>query len=380
MVMRRSLLLGLWFVFAFPIGVSAQSLVGGAGFSDWVTTITSLPGLNLIQGRDLLITSTARVGYKKLGFICNLDIPPTQLLSPFGVVFPEYGSLLDLFPLDAKIQSADLAVGTFRLDAQTTPFCGLFGSVSANIPRTVGVKALQGPAIGILGPPQEWRWTGSGFQWSEFEFGGWLRISPPVNLVGGIRFDRVSVRFSHPEPVPGYSFFTIFPLPPAFRTVTFPDYGGDLNTFFTIPYVGCEMLGSYFKGSLLIGSAGVRLRIPLELTHAGPYITGPIFGALGRRDLSEQAEYTFKKPALFLEASLESNFRVGSLYLTLWARGNWLRAQGAGEVNLAGQSSAFLTILGTTFTLPKPFSASSDGPSNLTMYMLDLGLSGAIYF
>lgn len=175
MATRRGLLLSLWLLLAFPIGVSGQGIVpgssseawspfGGAGFSEWVSTVTSLPGLNRIQVRDVLIKPSVRLGYKKIGLNFNLDVPATQVLSPFGIVFPEYGSLLDLFPLDAKIQSADLAVGAFRLEAQCSPACGLFGSVSANIPRTVGVKALQGPNIGMLAPPEEWRWTGSRFQ------------------------------------------------------------------------------------------------------------------------------------------------------------------------------------------------------------------------
>jgi hypothetical protein len=228
----------------------------------------------------------------------------------------------------------------------------------------------------MLSPPEGWRWTGSRFQWSEYEFGGWYRILRAANLVAGIRFDRISVGFSDPEPLPGYAFFTIVPLPPAFRNVTFPDYSGDLNTFFTIPYVGCEILGPYFKGSLLVGTANARLRIPLALTHAGPYITGPIFGALGRRDLSEQAEYTFRNAGLFLEAGLESNFPVGDFNLTLWAKGSLLKVRGEGEVSLAGQSSIFLLA----FTLPQPFSGSSSGTSTLNQYTLDVGFSGGINF
>jgi hypothetical protein len=292
---------------------------------------------------------------EKIALNFNLNIPPTQVLDSF-VLFPQYGSLLDTYPLDAKIQSADLAVGAFRVDAQLTPACGLFGSVSANIPRTVGIESSEGPAIGAI-PPQAWRWAGSRFQWSEYEFGGWYNINQAFGLVAGIRFDRISVRFSDPKPVPGYSYFTFLPLPPAFRPVAFPDYGGDLTTFFTIPYIGCQVLGSYFKGSLLIGSASARLRLPLALSHAGPYITGPIFGALGRRDLSEQAEYTFKNAGLFLEGGFESTFPVNFLNCTLWAKGNWLRIRGDGDVNLAGQSTLVIAVL----NLPQAFSASSSG-------------------
>ncbi len=130
-----------------------------------------------------------------------------------------------------------------------------------------------------------------------------------------------------------------------YRPVAFPDYSGDLNTFFTIPYIGCQILGPYFKGELLIGSANARLRLPLELSHAGHYITGPLFGFFGRRDLSEQAEYTFKNAGLFLEGGLESTFPVGFFNCTLWAKGSWLRIRGDGDVNLTGQSSWFAFLV-----------------------------------
>ncbi len=384
MTKRRVFLVGLCLLLVVPIAALAQRVVpdplpsgssplGGAGASEWISGITSVPGLNWIQAGNIRIWPTLNVGYKKIALNFNLNIPPTQVLDSF-VLFPQYGSLLDTYPLDAKIQSADLAVGAFRLDAQLTPACGLFGSVSANIPRTVGIEAGEGPGIGVI-PTQAWRWTGSRFQWSEFEFGGWYNINQAVGLVGGIRFDRISVRFSDPEPVPGYGFFTILPLPPAIRRVDFPGFSGDLNTFFTIPYIGCQIFGPYFKGSLLVGSASARLRLPLALSHASPYIAGPV-GLTGRQGLSEQAEYTFKNAGLFLEAGLESTLPVGFFNCTLWAKGNWLRIRGDGDVNLAGQSTLVLAVL----NFPQPFSSSSSGTSTLNQYTFDLGFSGAISF
>jgi hypothetical protein len=387
MTRRRGLLVGLCLLLAFPIAALAQGVaseplpsaaspLGGTGASGLISGVASLPGLNWIQAGDIRIWPTVNVGYKKIALNFNLNIPPTQVLDSF-VLFPQYGSLLDSYPLDAKIQSADLAVGAFRLDAQLTPACGLFGSVSANIPRTVGIEASQGPGIGVT-QPEAWRWTGSRFQWSEYEFGAWYNINQAVGLVAGIRFDRVSVRFSDPEPVPGYSYFTLLPLPPAFRPVAFPDYGGDLTTFFTIPYIGCQIFGPYFKGELLVGSASARLRLPLELSHAGNYITGPLFGFFGRRDISEQAEYTFKNAGLFLEGGLESTFPVGFFNCTLWAKGSWLRIRGDGDVNLTGQSSWFAFF--GLFNFPESFSSSNSGTSTLSQYTFDLGFSSAINF
>ena len=396
MTRRRGLLVGLCLLLAFPIAALAQGVVpeplpagasplGGVGTSGWFSGMTSLPGLNWIQAGDIRIWPTLNVGYKKIALNFNLNIPPTELLSPF-LSFPgflnyfalrNYGSLLDTYPLDAKIQSADLAVGAFRLDAQLTPVCGLFGSVSANIPRTVGIEASQGPGIGVT-QPEAWRWTGSRFQWSEFEFGGWYNVNQAVGLVAGIRFDRISVRFSDPEPVPGYSYFTFLPFPPAFRPVAFPDYGGDLTTFFTIPYIGCQIFGPYFKGELLIGSASARLRLPLSLSHGGPYIRDFIGFISGRQGLSEQAEYTFNNAGLFLEAGLESTFPVGLFNCTLWAKGSCLRIRGDGDVSLTGQSSWFAFF--GLFNLPEPFSSSNSGTSTLNQYTFDLGLSGAVAF
>ncbi len=334
--------------------------------------ITSIPGLSRIELNNMRVLPSVQVGYKKIGLNLDLNIPATQLLSPF-VLFPEFGSLLDLYPLDIKVQSADLAVGSFRLDWWITPVCSLFGSVSANIPRSVGLESSKGPAVGVI-PPQARRWTGSSFQWSEFEFGGSYNINQALGFVVGIRFDRISVRFSDPEPVPSYNFITI--VPPAIRTATFPNYSGDLNTYFTIPYFGFEFLGPYFKGSLLIGSAGARLRLPLDLNHPGTYITGFVFGASGRRDISEQAEYSFNKAGIFLEAGLESSFPVRSFNCTLWAKGNLLKIQGDGDVNLGGRSSFFLLAL----NFPNVFSGSNTGTSTLNQYTFDVGVSGTFNF
>jgi hypothetical protein len=373
MIARHSLLVGFCFLLAFPIGVSAQGIVGGAGLSDWMPTITSLPGLNRIDWGAISIRPTVLAGYKHLGFNVSLGIPPTQILSPFGARFPEWGSLLDLYPLDVKVQSADLAVGAFRLDAQITPAWGLFGSVSANIPRTVSIYSDVSPGIGRIRPGGPLSWRGSRFQWSEFDVGGWYGINQAVGLVAGIRFDRVSVGFSNPDPVPSYR---ILIAALGFPTVYFSDYSGDLNTFFTIPYIGAQFFGPYFKGSVLIGSAGARLRLPLDLTHRGVYYALTIL--TGRRNLSEQAEYTFNKAGVFLEGNLEWSFPVRYFNCTVWAKGNWLRIRGNADVTTAGRSAFY--FLPTPVVLPQPFSESSSGTSTLNQYNLDVGFSGVINF
>jgi hypothetical protein len=221
----------------------------------------------------------------------------------------------------------------------------------------------------MIPPEAPLSWRGQRFQWSEFDVGGWCGFNQAVGLVSGVRFDHVSVRFSKPDPVPSYRILVA-----GFPEVTFPDYSGDLNTFFTIPYIGAQFFGPYFKGSLLIGSAGARLRLPLDLTHGGVYFA--VTRLTGREDLSEQAEYTFKNAGVFLEGNLELSFPVQFFNCTFWAKGNWLRIRGDADVATAGQSSFFLR----NFTLPQSFSASSSGKSTLSQYNLDAGLSGVINF
>jgi len=351
-----------------------QPSPGGVGFQNWMSSLPSLPGLDALRQGDVKIWPSWKIGYKKLGFSFGLDIPPTQILSPF-LAFPNYGTLLDTYPFDVRIKSANLAFGTIRVDTQIGPDVNFFGSVSANIPRTVGFEANVGPGIGQI-PVQAWSWRGSRLQWSEFEIGGSCRILRDLAFVAGIKFGRTSFRFSDPEPMPSYGYPAIFPPPLHINTVNIANYSGDLNAFLTTPYIGCEILSSYFKGRLLVGTAAARLRLPLDLSHGGAYIT--LFGLpVGRRDISEQAEYTLAKSGLFLEGSVESTFPVTeTINLTAWLKGSWLRVHGNGEVNLNGQSSLFVLI----FTLPEPFSASSSGPSTLSQYDIDLGISGAINF
>ena len=104
---------------------------------------------------------------------------------------------------------------------------------------------------------------------------GWYNINQAVGLVAGHQIRSYFGPFFGSRACARLWLFHHFPacrLPSG--PVAFPDYSGDLNTFFTIPYIGCQIFGPYFKGELLIGSASARLRLPLSLSHGGPYITG----------------------------------------------------------------------------------------------------------
>lgn len=341
---------------------------------------------------DVTIVPSAHVAYKRLGLNFSLDVPANELLSPFlGIdqLFPFFGSLLDTFPLDFKLNSADLLIGDVRLDAHLTGSVGVYGSVSASIPRKVGVKAGVGPAIGVL-VPQSYSWTGSRLQWSQFEIGGSYTVNPSMALVAGIRWERTTVRFSDPEPIPTSTNLGFGLLPFGFFTspVFLDGYGGDFRALLCTPFIGVNFRSPHARCSLKIGPAATSLRLPLNLSHAGPYrafslTLGPIpILSFGRSDISEQAAYTFKKAGLFLEGKVESDVRINeSLNMTFWAEGSWLRIRGNGSVDLSGESTTSVTVLGfPLLMIPTEYSASENGASTLTQYSLSLGMSGSLSF
>ncbi len=365
---------------------------------------SGLSGVAGFFGSDFRIVPSLLVAYKRLGLNFNLDVPAKDLLAPFisfDQLFPYYGSLLDTNPLDFKLRGANLLIGAFRLDAQLTRNVGVYGSVSANVPRRIGVEAGVGPGFGSL-IPQSYAWTGSRLQWSQFEIGASYKLNRGIALIAGIKWERTTVRFSDPEPVPstnnfGFDINPVLPfVHPFVAGVPFDGYGGDLRALFSTPFVGVSFRSRYTRCSFKIGSAASSLRLPLNLSHAGPYrafsitvsgiplpppVSNPIF-SVGRSDISEQAVYTFKNAGLFLEGKVESDIPMNdSLNLTFWAEGSWLRIRGNGSVALAGESSTFLTIIGIPFfRSPVGYSSTENGNSTLTQYSLSLGMSSSLTF
>jgi hypothetical protein len=377
-------------------GLAAAQGLPWSGLSPvpaWYSVPSGVPGSS---GSDFRIVPNLQVAYKRLGLNFNLDVPAKDLLEPFlgpGGNFPYYGSLLDTFPLDFKLRNANLLTGEFRLDASITPRVGVYGSVSANIPRRVVVEAGVGPAFGSL-IPQSYAWTGSRLQWSQFEIGASYNINPSIALLAGVTWERTTVRFSDPEPVPTSNSFVLSTRRPFFSvtSVPFDGYGGDLRALFCTPFIGVTFRSPYARCSLKIGSAAGSLKLPLRASHTGPYrafsLIIPALGQfnpffrVGRSDISEEASYTFKNAGLFLEGKVESDIRMtDALNLAFWAEGNWVRIRGSGNVGLAGESTSSLTFLGFPFNVrPVGYSDSQSGTSTLTQYSLSLGMSSSLTF
>ncbi len=342
----------------------AQGLLAGL---DLGRALTESFGLSLVR-------IDTKVGYKKIDLNCHLAIPPQQILSPFFLQ-PRFGTLLDVYPLGFTLTRADLLTGAIGVNGALTDSLAVFATLSASIPRNVGIVANEGPGIGVL-RPQAWNWAGSRLLWAQWDLGASYRMGTGNAIIGGLKWDRISVRISDPEPVPYYTQLALDQDPP-FMTFTFPDYRGDLESILAVPYVGFRFLSPFASGSFLVGLASANLRLPLTLSHPGQY-SAFFVSFLGRADLSEQALYRFNRAGIYLAANLEGESQfTDNWVLRWWGEATWTKIQGSGTVDLSGQSSIFLFI---PIPLPRFFSASGSGDSHLTQWSLSFGLSSVLRF
>ncbi len=368
-------------IVALP-AVSVAQMTNAPGFSfSPAQPITSSAG----YFSGCVFEPTLTVGYKRLGLNFNSPVAARQVLReifPGFPLFQQYASLLDVYPLDIKLEKANLLMGGLGLRI-SNPRSGLAGffNVFASSPRSVSLTSSTGPGIGQI-PPEAVSWSGSQFQWSQYDLGGSYRLRAGLGVIGGVKFERSSVKFSEPEPAPGYTrFVSLFRR----QTATFPNYGGDFQLLFTKPYVGIEVFGSYFKGSLLVGAANADLRIPLRLNHRGAYIGFTLRPFLplgfGVRNLAEQATYSMKQPGVFVEANLESNFTVRQgLDINLWVQGAVTRVRGDGDVSLNGKTTGFFRIFRFPFRFPTSFSDGATAESTINQYDLGCGANASLRF
>ncbi len=154
-----------------------------------------LPGLNGTQAGDIRIWPTLNVGYKR-----SLSTSIWTSHRPRCSTRSSYSLSMEAF-LTRIHWTRRSSLRTWRLAHSAWMHryaaCGLFGSVSANIPRTVRIEASQGPGIECCHPN---RGVGrdQGFN------GPNMSSVDGTTLIGrlggsGIRFDRISVRFSDPS-------------------------------------------------------------------------------------------------------------------------------------------------------------------------------------
>ncbi len=376
----------------------------------------------------MTVSPILKVAYKRLGLNCNFSIPVEEYTSAFGVPplfgFADYGSLLDLYPMDLKLEDANLLIGEAGVSVRMGQAAKVFLKLSASVPQKVGVRTNETSSIGMLGPPRAYAWQGTRLQWTQLNLGGSYSIWPDVAVVAGIKCERTTFKFADPKPIPATAIptlsFSLYwdPVPPDFGLninfgpvpVTLNQLRGEAHADLTIPYVGLELEGSYYRAWFIGGLCNASLGVPLRLSQDDQYggfnvlvsvLLPPVVVAnggllLGRSDLNEEARYSLANAGLYLETGLEYDVQVtNNLTLTLWGEATWMRIQGTGNLDLRGQSSWFYdlfaswNVFGGLFTgdfdfgnaWPQPFGTSSSGKdSGFSQYSYALGLTGTLNF
>jgi hypothetical protein len=313
------------------------------------------------------ISTGVKAGIRNIGLNYSIDIVPTEVTAPF-IVFPPWGSELDMYPVDVSFRDSTAAFGGLRIAVERSPGTGVFASFCASIPRSIRIESSQGPSFGGAIPERR-DWDSCRLQWWQADVGASYGLAGVgAALMAGVKFDRVSLRISDPQPTPGYTVFG--------TSYFFPDYGGDLKCSVVIPYVGMQILGPYFNGSVLLGSAGAAFSMPLQLNHAGTYVGFP--GFFARYGLSEELRYRLTSGGLFVEARMETAMALsGGLTANFWAEGSWMRVRGNGDADLDGGSRwVFFGFNGG----PTRYSLSSAGTSTLTQYVISAGATAELAF
>ncbi len=169
--------------------VLAVLVLGAVHGQLWAQGLSSSLGLDGLQVQPL-----SKIYYKNLGLNLNFGIPPEQLLSPFTIL-PNWGSLLDVFPLELKLTEGHLAVGEIGFQVSNGRRARFFASIAASVPTTAGMESAVGPGIGSL-TEMSHSWDGTGLQWWQIDLGGAFRRSYDMEFIGGVKFERTTLRIS----------------------------------------------------------------------------------------------------------------------------------------------------------------------------------------
>jgi hypothetical protein len=341
----------------------------------WAQGLSSSLGLDGLQVQPL-----SKIYYKSLGLNLNFGIPAEQLLSPF-IIEPQWGSLLDVFPLELKLTEGRLVVGEIGFQVTNGGRARGFASIAASVPTTAGMESAVGPGIGTL-TDQSHSWDGTGLQWWQIDLGGAFKRDDTLEFLVGVKFERTTLKL-HGAAGYTYPLILINPLRLIFVQNNADTYGGDVQVNLTIPYVGVRLNNGYFRSTFRIGIAGANVTSPIRLTDSGVYHAFFFLGIIGRSDLSEEARYTFSNSGLYLDGSFEYDFDVSNGFgLTCWAQGTWMSIPGGGNVDLTGQSTAgIFPLLGIFNFPPTSFWASgSSRESGLSEYSLNIGIKGILTF
>ena len=303
--------------FAFAQGMSSELGSRGPVVQNPDSSM-SLPPLfpsgfqEMISLGGIRVRPTLRIGYQSLGLNFTIPAFAHEDNSPA--------------PLDLSLRNANVWVGSVRLDIELSPGLFLFAAGDANAKRNITVITSDEPLNYqdvVTFKPIEW--TGSQFQWWSVEGGLGYRLFPATGLIAGLRRDHLTLQPSDPRDAAGnpVNYDATF----SNRAVSERAYSDILVTNW-IPYFGVELMGQFFRASLLWSPfANADVRIPVRYVRNLALFVGQNFNT--------SLDYNFKlqKPGTFLEGNFEYLMPLGrTLSFGPWFKGTWLRMTGTGEM------------------------------------------------
>jgi len=327
--------------------VQAQGLVdngSGIGSGFW----SSVPGFNSISLGNIVVTTSARIGYENVGLNINFPIPHEGLTV----------GRLDIDPLDFKLENANLWVGALVIDAKLSPYWSLFLNLEGNASRNVTIGTSQ--SLNLYGH-RPFEWDGSKFQWWQIDAGLGYRFLSSFSFILGVRWDNTSLSLSNPRDNRGRPFAGFDP------EVNFFD--GDLQIKCFTPYGALGLEGGNFRGTLIYSPlVWADIKLPLRTAH----------NPQANRTLNEEASYQLNKPGYLLEGIFEYDLNMASnLALGLWGKASLVRVRGYGGEDTNAIRS--ITPRRGATTVDEE-SGSGEALSTFSRYVLGGGVSATLSF
>jgi hypothetical protein len=258
--------------------------------------------------------------------------------------------------LDFSVKNADLWIGAAAVTLEITPKFSLFVQAEANLRRDVNLELSEAPYDFFFtggGTAPLHGESGNRLQWRELDTGAIWGLSKGAALVGGIKFDRLSLGITGPARE-----IVFFPGPEA--------HGGDLSVKLLIPYVGVQIRSSMFQASLVY-SPLMWADMTLSLTESDDKGIPS----------AEEARFSFNRIGEFLEGAAEYNLTSSpGFHCGLWVRLTYVKAKG----DASQQWSGFDSSTGGAFFGGFPESITDNAIGTLTRYSWAVGLSANLPF
>lgn len=266
--------------------------------------LSAIPGSGNVELGSIKVAPFAQVGYKNIGF--NFNLPFT--ITPDGWTGPP--------PHDLKFRNAGVWVGSIGFDASL--LSTFFLSLRADANASKNIDVIAGENYPWQDHPRPYTWRGSQLQWWDVDGMVGYTFFRDWSVVGGVRYDKLTVGLTDPVDATGTSFFV------AGESIVFRQ---DIIVKTWIPYIGLQLNGTNYKASLIYSPfASPQVLAPQRWTNRWT-----VFGAeLGEYD---DDKYKFANTGSFLEGFFEYNVSIReSLLFGLWARGTWMKVTGNGEL------------------------------------------------